>query len=144
MLRFLGRSARRCAFQSGLHGKWRAPVCHSVDVRLLCTVPRRGFGAVHMALPETGARSLALRRAGDSACIRPFSASPEQSQNEPTGGSVSAEEVGLTDSAVERLLELRRESPDAPVYLRLVVEGGGCSGFQYDFSLDDKLKKGDR
>jgi Fe-S cluster assembly iron-binding protein IscA len=28
--------------------------------------------------------------------------------------------------------------------LRLSVEGGGCSGFLYNFSLDDKQNKDDR
>lgn len=28
--------------------------------------------------------------------------------------------------------------------LRLSIEAGGCSGFQYDFSLDDKANTDDR
>ena len=32
---------------------------------------------------------------------------------------------------------------DAKKYLRIAVKGGGCSGFKYNFSFDDKLEKGD-
>jgi hypothetical protein len=51
------------------------------------------------------------------------------------------EKAGLVISpaAVERLKEL---GPD--VVLRVLVEGGGCSGFQYEFSLDEAPKDGDR
>tara|TARA_B100000579_G_C22218880_1_gene570767 strand:- start:245 stop:559 length:315 start_codon:yes stop_codon:yes gene_type:complete len=32
---------------------------------------------------------------------------------------------------------------EAKKYFRIAVQGGGCSGFKYNFSLDDKLEKDD-
>lgn len=39
---------------------------------------------------------------------------------------------------MQRLKELQAESPDRSLWLRVEVEGGGCSGFQYKFKLDDQ------
>lgn len=41
----------------------------------------------------------------------------------------------VTDRAFERLAEINGDS-DAPQALRIAVEGGGCSGFQYEIKLD--------
>jgi len=41
----------------------------------------------------------------------------------------------VTDRAFERLAEINA-SAGAPQALRVAVEGGGCSGFQYDIRLD--------
>jgi len=50
-------------------------------------------------------------------------------------------QVTVTDRAARRIGEmLRREAPGA--MLRVSVEGGGCSGFQYKFDLD-RTKGGD-
>ena len=38
----------------------------------------------------------------------------------------------VTDRAFARLAEIGAAQP-----LRVAVEGGGCSGFQYDIKLDD-------
>lgn len=51
-------------------------------------------------------------------------------------------ELLLTDSCVERLKKITNNSPDS--FLRVSVEGGGCSGFQYKFDLDSKLNDDDR
>ncbi|MEO1563814.1 MAG: iron-sulfur cluster insertion protein ErpA [Pseudomonadota bacterium] len=40
----------------------------------------------------------------------------------------------VTDRAFARLAEIN-EGADAPQALRVAVEGGGCSGFQYDINL---------
>jgi iron-sulfur cluster assembly accessory protein len=44
--------------------------------------------------------------------------------------------VGLTERAARRIAEILKEEPGATV-LRVAVTGGGCSGFQYDFCLDE-------
>jgi iron-sulfur cluster assembly accessory protein len=43
--------------------------------------------------------------------------------------------VRLTDRAARRIREIIGEAPAEGGMLRLAVTGGGCSGFQYDFSL---------
>ncbi|CAI5966009.1 unnamed protein product [Closterium sp. NIES-65] len=48
------------------------------------------------------------------------------------------ETVILSDRCAERLAEIIKEE-GRDVCLRLTVEGGGCSGFQYIFTLDDKV-----
>lgn len=42
----------------------------------------------------------------------------------------------VTDRAFARLAEIARETGESKA-LRVAVEGGGCSGFQYDIRLDD-------
>ena len=43
--------------------------------------------------------------------------------------------VTVTEQAATRISEIAGNEPGAPV-LRVSVEGGGCSGFQYKFALD--------
>jgi len=49
--------------------------------------------------------------------------------------------LDLTDSCVKRLSDLYKS--DSSRLLRISVEGGGCSGFQYLFSLDTKFEEED-
>lgn len=42
----------------------------------------------------------------------------------------------VTDRAFARLAEIAESTGDAKA-LRVAVEGGGCSGFQYDIRLDE-------
>lgn len=42
--------------------------------------------------------------------------------------------VSITDSAARRISEIAAGEPATPL-LRVSVEGGGCSGFQYKFNL---------
>src|SRR5690606_21312026 len=51
--------------------------------------------------------------------------------------------VVLTDSAVRRIAELIAAEGGRGLMLRVTVSGGGCSGFQYGFSLDDQRQPED-
>ena len=48
----------------------------------------------------------------------------------------------LSDSAAARLAKLA-EAEGRPVMLRVAVDGGGCSGFQYRFDLVDTAEPDD-
>jgi len=45
------------------------------------------------------------------------------------------EGIQLADSCVARLNQITNNQPGS--YLRVMVEGGGCSGFQYKFELEE-------
>ncbi|MDE3115451.1 MAG: iron-sulfur cluster insertion protein ErpA [Pseudomonadota bacterium] len=45
-------------------------------------------------------------------------------------------DVTLSSRAARRIAEILK-SEVQPMMLRLAVTGGGCSGFQYNFALDD-------
>jgi iron-sulfur cluster assembly accessory protein len=50
--------------------------------------------------------------------------------------------VTLTERAARRIADILKVEPESTV-LRLAVTGGGCSGFQYDFCLDDARAEDD-
>ncbi|XP_077435061.1 iron-sulfur cluster assembly 2 homolog, mitochondrial [Vanacampus margaritifer] len=66
--------------------------------------------------------------------LRPFSDTTSQQR------SLLDENVVLTESCVKRLAEITEKGE----YLRIRVEGGGCSGFQYKFSFDSNRTEDDR
>ena len=60
-------------------------------------------------------------------------------------GSRSGETLlEFSDSAVRKLKELQAEEKNPNLMLRVSVYGGGCSGFQYTFSLEEELKPVDK
>ncbi len=51
--------------------------------------------------------------------------------------------VDLTDAAAAKVRELLAEEDNPDLSLRVFVSGGGCSGFQYGFTFDEKREDGD-
>ena len=47
----------------------------------------------------------------------------------------------FTDSAKNEIEKITKS--EGKKYFRISVQGGGCSGFKYNFSFDDKLDKED-
>ncbi|MBA0881320.1 hypothetical protein Goshw_026371 [Gossypium schwendimanii] len=58
--------------------------------------------------------------------------------------SPSLDAVHMTDNCIKRMKELQASEQSSDQMLRLGVETGGCSGFQYVFDLDDKTNPDDR
>ena len=51
--------------------------------------------------------------------------------------------ITLTESAVTKLQELFAEENNPKLLLRVFVQGGGCSGFQYGFTFDESQNEDD-
>ena len=54
-----------------------------------------------------------------------------------TQADPGAGQLLFTDAAALKVGELIREEANPDLKLRVYVQGGGCSGFQYNFALDD-------
>ena len=49
----------------------------------------------------------------------------------------------FTDSAAEKVAQLIEEEGNPDLKLRVFVQGGGCSGFQYGFTFDEIVNEDD-
>ncbi|NDA17584.1 MAG: iron-sulfur cluster insertion protein ErpA, partial [Burkholderiaceae bacterium] len=47
----------------------------------------------------------------------------------------------FTDSAAAKVADLIAEEGNPELKLRVFVQGGGCSGFQYGFTFDDAVNE---
>jgi iron-sulfur cluster insertion protein len=65
----------------------------------------------------------------------------------PVAVEASADEMVLpiyfSDNAAARVKELITEEENLALKLRVYVTGGGCSGFSYGFTFDEKINFGD-
>jgi len=57
---------------------------------------------------------------------------------------VTSTVLEFTESAARKLQSIIEEEGNPDLKLRVSVYGGGCSGFQYTFSLDEEIKESDR
>lgn len=51
--------------------------------------------------------------------------------------------VQLSSAAEARIKEIKSKIGNHNKHLRVTVQGGGCSGFQYNFALDEKIEADD-
>lgn len=51
--------------------------------------------------------------------------------------------ITITDGAVEKIKDIIAEENNPALKLRVFVQGGGCSGFQYGFTLDEDQAEDD-
>ena len=51
-------------------------------------------------------------------------------------------EIKFTDKAIKQINNLLLKK-DKASFFRIAIKGGGCSGFQYDFSFDNKANNDD-
>ena len=51
--------------------------------------------------------------------------------------------VTLSPNALARIAEIKLKPENNNKHLRVTVLGGGCSGFQYSFAMDDKVENDD-
>ena len=51
-------------------------------------------------------------------------------------------EIKFTDKAIKQINHLLSQK-DEGSFFRIAIKGGGCSGFQYDFTFDKSVEKDD-
>ena len=50
----------------------------------------------------------------------------------------------FTDAAANKARQLIEDEGNSALKLRVFVQGGGCSGFQYGFTFDENINDGDK
>lgn len=51
--------------------------------------------------------------------------------------------IDITDACIVKVSELMLEENNPAIKLRVFVQGGGCSGFQYGFTFDEEKNEDD-
>ncbi len=59
------------------------------------------------------------------------------------GTSAAPAPLVFTNAAAKKVHELIQEEDNPDLMLRVFISGGGCSGFQYGFTFDEKKEEGD-
>ena len=60
-----------------------------------------------------------------------------------TSSSDSSPPLNFTDAAAQKVGQLIEQEGNSALKLRVYVQGGGCSGFQYGFTFDEETQEGD-
>lgn len=52
-------------------------------------------------------------------------------------------DISISEAAVDRINQLLESKANPHLKLRVYIQGGGCSGFQYGFQFDDAAQEDD-
>lgn len=66
-----------------------------------------------------------------------------ESETPVIGSATAPQPIVFTDAAAVKVRELIHEEDNPELMLRVFIAGGGCSGFQYGFTFDEKIEDGD-
>ncbi|WP_426194351.1 iron-sulfur cluster insertion protein ErpA [Massilia sp. DWR3-1-1] len=61
----------------------------------------------------------------------------------PPAADAMPSPIVFTDSAAQKVAQLIEEEGNPDLKLRVFVQGGGCSGFQYGFTFDEIVNEDD-
>ena len=64
-------------------------------------------------------------------------------QTATTATTATDSPLEFTSAAASKVAELIKEEGNPDLMLRVYIQGGGCSGFQYGFTFDENLQDGD-
>ncbi|KAM0049659.1 putative FeS cluster insertion protein [Helianthus debilis subsp. tardiflorus] len=108
-------------------------------VKVSCRMMQSSRSLIQRVTPIFAARicqnSWLLSSASSSLLAKDPQSSPASSSGE--------ESVHLSDNCVRRMKELQADEAKEKL-LRISIEAGGCSGFQYNFALEEKPNDDDR
>lgn len=62
---------------------------------------------------------------------------------EQTLGHLEPADIIFSSNAAKKVSNLVQEEKNEDLKLRVYITGGGCSGFSYGFTFDEKIKEGD-
>lgn len=68
---------------------------------------------------------------------------PQQHVEDHQLGRLQRKTMNLDTSAVNKLKEILAEEDNPEIKLRVFVQGGGCAGFSYGFTLDEAQNEDD-
>lgn len=57
--------------------------------------------------------------------------------------TVDSAPLVFTSAAAKKVSDLIAEEGNENLMLRVYIQGGGCSGFQYGFTFDEQVQEGD-
>jgi iron-sulfur cluster insertion protein len=60
-----------------------------------------------------------------------------------TAEAVTDDTIVFTEAAANKVAALIQEEGNPELMLRVYIQGGGCSGFQYGFTFDENENEGD-